>query len=387
MTVPTAILRANLLFLLLLGVTICKGQDKDKLKKSSVLTAKTDTGKSATIVRKQGAASGSFSCDLQDKSGRMWFGSGGEGVFMYDGQSFQNFTTEDGLLDNDVNGIAEDKKGNILFGTRKGICRYDGTSIQYLTQDSDESRQAISSLLVDKTGHIWFGTWNNGVYRYDGKAYTNFLNKGAFNLKNSNQLILDILEDKDGKLWFSSWNGGGVWQYDGQSFQNFLPNAAYYKSGEDARNVNAFKPNYGYNNVVQPEGYERISNTISDDMIFSMVEDKAGNIWFATRRHGACRYDGKHFTSFRENEGFVSYGITAILESKNGLIWLSTDKNGVYVYDGKIFKNFTESDGLVYNSVTSMIEDKNGNIWMATRAFGLSRYDGKIFTTVSAVKQ
>ncbi len=273
-----------------------------------------------------------------------------------------------------------------MFGTGKGICRYDGNSIQYLTRSNDESRQAISSLLVDKAGNIWFGTWNNGVYRYDGKAYTNFLNNGVFNLKNSNQLILDILEDKGGKLWFSSWNGGGVWQYDGKSFQNFLPNVEYYKSGEDERNLNSSKLNFN-TNIMKQDGYSRISNTLSDDMIFSMAEDKDGGIWFATRRHGACRYDGKNFISFRENEGFVSYGITSILEGKDGLIWLSTDKNGVYAYDGKTFKNFTASDGLVYNSVRSMMEDKNGNIWMATRAFGLSRYDGKTFTTVSSVKQ
>ncbi|MBK8080047.1 MAG: hypothetical protein IPK25_07045 [Saprospiraceae bacterium] len=57
-------------------------------------------------------------------------------------------------------------------------------------------------------------------------------------------------------------------------------------------------------------------------MIHSMTEDKAGNIWFATRRHGICRYDGKKFTSFGESEVFLSYGVTTILEDKKGSIWL-----------------------------------------------------------------
>ena len=249
MNIAAIILSGNLLFFLLVTVNSCKGQDKDRLEKDSVPVAKINTENSPAIMRKQAVVSGSLSCDLQDKSGRIWFGSGGEGVFMYDGKSFQNFTTKDGLPDNNVSGIAEDKEGNILFGTRKGICRYDGNSIQYLTQANDKSRQAISSLLVDRAGNIWFGTWNNGVYRYDGKAYANFLNNGIFNLGNSNQLILDILEDKDGKLWFSSWNGGGVWQYNGKSFQNFLPNSEYYKSGGDERNLNASKLDY-FTNVV-----------------------------------------------------------------------------------------------------------------------------------------
>ncbi|MBK6364714.1 MAG: hypothetical protein IPF52_14990 [Saprospiraceae bacterium] len=54
-------------------------------------------------------------------------------------------------------------------------------------------------------------------------------------------------------------------------------------------------------------------------MIHSMTEDKSGNIWFATRRHGICIYDGKKFTSFGESEVFLSYGVTTILEDKKEL--------------------------------------------------------------------
>lgn len=57
-------------------------------------------------------------------------------------------------------------------------------------------------------------------------------------------------------------------------------------------------------------------------MIFSMSEDKAGNIWFATRRHGACRFDGNSFHSFVENEALVSYGVYSILEDKKEICGL-----------------------------------------------------------------
>ena len=97
-----------------------------------------------------------------------------------------------------------------------------------------------------------------------------------------------------------------------------------------------------------------------------ILQDKAGNLWFATRRHGACRYDGKSFTSFRENEDFVRYGINSILEDKKGNKWFSTDKNGVYSYEGQILKNFNEKNGLVNNSVRFILEDKNGNLWFGT---------------------
>lgn len=248
----------------------------------------------------------------------------------------------------------------------------------------------------DKTGNLWFGTLNEGVYRYDGKSLTNFLNKDyMFHHKIHAQLIMDMLQDKKGNIWFSSWNGGGVWRYDPaaarrtgvDSFTNFSPSADYYLSNEDGRSFNkADNDPLKYSRPKATVDY-RPKDFIHDDMIESISEDKAGNIWFATRRHGACRYDGKSFTSFREKEGFVSYGISSIVEDKKGNFWFATGRNGVWSYDGKNFKNFTVKDGLVNNDVWFVLEDKRGNLWFGTRGFGLSRYDGKTFTTFSDYKE
>jgi ligand-binding sensor domain-containing protein len=354
--------------------TSCNGQVKTNLPKENI-------NQQPKMIRTQGVISGNVGCELQDKAGNLWFSTSGEGVYRYDGKSFTNFTTKNGLSSNEVSAIIEDKKGNILLGTKSGICKYDGEKFSKYFESDSLSKLVITSLLEDREGNIWLGTINSGVYRYDGKNLANFLNNDdfKFNLGTHNQLILDILQDKNGNLWFSSWNGGGVWRFDGKTFKNYLPSADYYLRNEDGRsnNKNAL-PTY-LSNLTNSQP----SNNISDDMIFSITEDKLGNLWFATRRHGACRFDGKTFTSFRENEGFVSYGISSILEDKKGDIWLATDKNGVFSYDGKTFKNFTTKNGLINDSVKSILEDKNGNIWFGTRWFGLSRYDGKTFTTFS----
>jgi ligand-binding sensor domain-containing protein len=354
--------------------TSCNGQTKTKSQTDNV------NAERPKMIRTQGTDYTQVGCGFQDSAGNLWFGTLNEGVYRYNGKSFTQFTKKDGLSDNAVNAIIEDKAGNILFGTDGGVSRYDGKTFTNLTDSKDMNANSITSLLEDKQGNIWLGTMNSGVYRYDGKSFSNFLNNDSytFHLGVHHQTILDIIQDKNGNIWFSSWNGGGVWRYDGKSFKDFLPSYQYYKSNGDGRNTN--------NNLTE-KIYSTSQDSITDDMIFSMAEDKAGNIWFATRRHGACRYDGKSFTSFRENEGFLSYGIYSILEDKKGNIWFTTDKTGVWSYDGKTFKNFTEKDGLVNNSVWFVKEDKNGNLWFGTRGFGLSRYDGKIFTTFSDYKE
>jgi ligand-binding sensor domain-containing protein len=371
-------IKNNVLLLLILPLASCNGQTQTNQTKI-VINSTREHEQSPKIIRTQGTQSGVVACELLDNDGNLWFSINGEGAYRYDGKSFTNFTTKDGLCSNNASAIIQDKSGNILIGTNRGICKYDGKKFtKYPVPDT----LSITCMLGDKAGNLWFGTKGNGIYRCNGETLDNFLNSKSnnYNLGNTNQLILDMLQDRNGNLWFSSWNGGGVWKYDGKEFKNFLPSADYYKTNQDNRSFN--NPRDTTNHILN-SSFIQTQDYITDDMIFSMMEDQAGNFWFATRDHGACRYDGKVFKSFGTTEGFLSRGFYAILEDRKGNLWFTTEKDGVWYYDGKTIKNFTERDGLVNNAVMSIIEDKEGNIWFGTKWFGLSRYDGKTFTTFS----
>ncbi len=367
----TCKLKNPIFSLLLMSIffTSCNGQT------STSKTTNNITEQHPKLVRTLGTKSEVVHCELLDKDGNLWFCISGEGAYRYDGKSFTNYTTKDDLCNNNVSVIIQDKLGNILLGTNRGICVYDGKTFKkYPVLDT----LSITCMLEDREGNLWFGTGVNGIYRYNGKTLDNFLNsnKQEYNLGENNQFILDILQDKNGNIWFSSWNGGGVWRYDGKDFKNFLPSADYYKANQDNRNFNNPQS-------IPSTSYSVLQDHITDDMIFSMTEDNSGNIWFATRDHGICRYDGKIFSSVGRNEGFNSGGASAILQDDKNNFWITTFDSGVWYYDGKAFKNFTENDGLVDNSVMNMLKDKDGNIWFGTKFFGLSRYDGKTFTTFS----
>jgi ligand-binding sensor domain-containing protein len=371
----------NLIFYLLLVsifFTSCSGQNATN-HTSNNTSSTTKKEQHPKIVRTMGTQNENVGCQLLDKDGNVWFSIRGEGVYRYDGKSFTNFTTKDGLCNNNVGAIIQDREGNILIGTKNGICIYDGNKF---TKYPVPETLSITCMLEDKDGNLWFGAMNKGIYRFDGKTLDNFLNNNdaVFNLGSKTQLILDMLQDKNGNIWFSSWNGGGVWRYDGKEFKNFLPSEDYYKANQDNRNFKNPQNTFG---ISQNPSYSPSQDHITDDMIFSMTEDNSGNIWFATRNHGICYYNGKIFTSIAINEGFDSGGATAILQDDKNNFWITTWDQGVWYYDGKTFENFTENDGLVGNAVMSVLEDKDGNIWFGTKWFGLSRYDGKNFTTFS----
>ena len=259
--------------------------------------------------------------------------------------------------------------------------------------------------LQDKAGNLWFGTSDNGLYKYDGKSFSQFLVTNGLNSNN----ISSILEDKDGKIWIGT--DAGLCFYDGKTFaeikiplpKNLHPNKnEYYRNSHRVHSMMQAKSGrlwfvtidgvYIYDGKsFTPFIIDENANGFmtSNDKVEHILEDKAGNIWFGGRTNeGVYRYDGKSITNFKLKELTLQFESKRVshnwawpqLQDKNGNIWFS-NWAGAYRYDGKTFTSFTKSDGLPgYNGmVAKIIEDKNGNLWFGGDG-GLSRYDGKSFT-------
>ena len=160
------------------------------------------------------------SCIMEDKKGNFWFGTDGFGICKYDGKTFAHFTKENGFIDDNISGFMEDKKGNIWIGTMYGgVSMYDpaasgtsGKTFTNFTEDGVIGGIEVGGFYEDKIGNIWFAAENFGVYRYDGKSFTNLYEKEGL-VTNG---ILSIFEDKEGRFWFGGW--GGLFRFDGKSF-------------------------------------------------------------------------------------------------------------------------------------------------------------------------
>ena len=62
----------------------------------------------------------------------------------------------------------------------------------------------IRFILEDKMGNLWFGMYGAGVCCYGGKAFTNYTTAQGLPLL----VVRSILEDKAGNLWISTQGGG-----------------------------------------------------------------------------------------------------------------------------------------------------------------------------------
>ena len=108
----------------------------------------------------------------------------------------------------------------------------------------------------------------------------------------------------------------------------------------------------------------------------NILEDRNGIFWLASWS-GIISYDGKQFTNHTLKEDLIKFHVFSVLEEKSGNLWFGTIRGGVYKYDGKSFTLFTTQDGLANNLIGCIMQDKAGNIWIGTDG-GVSRYDPSV---------
>lgn len=298
---------------------------------------------------------------FEDSKGNLWFGTN-DGAAKYDGKSLTFLSTENGLIGNIVTSFAEDKQGNMWFGTHSGLSKYNGKKFTNFTKKNGLVNNTVSELLIDKKGALWIGTWD-GVSKFNGTTFSTFtVPIPEVDLKpyqSTMHWVSEIIEDKKGNIWFSR-DGYGACKFDGHSFTQYTK-----KDG-------------------------LVSNNIQE-----IVEDKSGNIWFGSRvverdnpdsagRTGegglsrlyssASTSAGSNaFTHFPEIKGLSKNEVYSIYEDRKGNIWIGANGVGVYRYNGKDFTLFSKTDrtDLIgqFNGygIQSILEDKNGNV-----LFGLS---------------
>jgi len=304
-------------------------------------------------------------CGLQAKNGKLWFGTTGEGLYCYNGRSFTNFTVKDGLSNNTVSAMVEDQAGNLWLGTGAGLCRYDG--------------KAFTSIPV--------GTANAGML----PSFS-----AVSNTQSGSLAVQSMLLDKKGSVWLGT--AEGVYRYDGKVFTRFLHNdgvsnkaALNLKTAQsiiEDRHGNIWFATW-FEGICRYDGQSITSFRPNDEAWFSSVlEDKNGYIWAGRRGKGACRYNGKAFTNVLQHGDFDKCGASPLAVDKQGRIWFGAESaslterqtlGGLWSYDGKTFKNFTVKDGLPNMAVFSVTIDKTENLWVGTRGLGLCSFDGRKF--------
>lgn len=264
----------------------------------------------------------------------------------------------------------------MFFALRQALAQtipVHASAVKLIKPPSTNSYTSIRCTVQDKAGNLWFGTTGAGVYRYDGKTFTNFTEKEGL----VSRVVFSIIEDKSGNIWVGTDNG--AYRYNGKRFNHFP------LAGIDNINYNFFK--------TAPVFTSSLKIVENANPIYSIIQDRIGNIWFATGKYGLCRYNGIGFTNFNyrnkhwseapkdsiiADEEYYRQAVQCLYEDSKGNIWFSSMSNGIHRFDGKTITKLV-TDKPIKGGAFYMTEDKNGKLWFAMSENGVLSYDGKSF--------
>ena len=114
-------------------------------------------------------------------------------------------------------------------------------------------------------------------------------------------------------------------------------------------------------NSLIAQNYITHNYTVYDGLPSSSIrctfKDSQGLLWIGTDA-ALCTYDGKTFSIVKTQEEKTVNQIWSITEDKQGNLWFGSFGEGVYTYDGEHFKHYTNKSGLTDNYVRKIYYSK-----------------------------
>ena len=154
-----------------------------------------------TYTEAQGLAQNSVYAINQNRDGSVWAGTLSGGVSQFSGGKFTNYSNRNGLVSNTIDAILESRDGTMWFATPNGLSSLaNGRWKTFMVQDGLPSDR-VNCLFEDSTGLLWVGT-------DDGLA---FLDSGRFRTPATvpaslHEQILGLIADGSGSLWITTTN-------------------------------------------------------------------------------------------------------------------------------------------------------------------------------------
>ena len=157
----------------------------------------------------------------QDKQGFMWFGTR-DGLNRYDGYKMvvyrQKESDSTAIAGNDIRCLYyDDQKEQLWIGTSTGLSLYRSAQDDFINFLPGEQPGAllggsIRTILCDRQGRLWVGT-NRGLHLYNDEEMTFRVIRGERGAPGeiSSHNIRVLFEDLSGQLWVGTNNGLNVW--------------------------------------------------------------------------------------------------------------------------------------------------------------------------------
>jgi PAS domain S-box-containing protein len=259
------------------------------------------------------------------------------------GDEYQVMSTAQGIVDNEVLSVAEDREGTLWIGTLRGMQRLkDGKITTYTVKDGLPVNIA-RNILVDRDDNLWIGT-PNGLTRMRDGRFENVIINGVEKLGH----VLCSFEDRDGNVW------GGT-------------DTGFFRLGEAP-----------FVNISQRDGLQASS-------VFSVLPTSDGSVWVGTWGGGLTQMkNGEILRTYRTDDGLIEDGIFGLAEHPSGKLWFCNYGRGLGSFDGKAFTHYGAPEGAA-ERVVRVTCSATGDVWMVQENIGPCRLENGKFVAQPVV--
>jgi len=240
-----------------------------------------------------------------------------------------------------------------------------------------------------KLKKLWIGTVSSGLFYYDinrnsmSRVPTNIIPKqpilaidansdstvlvgidgqGIWKLNRNASKVLEVYKEDINDP--SSLRGNGV--YDIFNDQNKRIRVCTYSGGISFFDLTS--PMIG-----QLTHTINNQNSLANNNVNKIIQDKRGNIWFATDNGLSYKESGtgKWKTFYQNQQGQAAVFIT-LCEDDQGRIWAGTYSSGIYIFDERTVREIahyskeTTGFSLENNFVSDIFKDSQGDLWIGS---------------------
>jgi len=235
-------------------------------------------------------------------------------------------TTNSGLPDNQVTGIALDKDGSLWVSTTGGVAHFNGAAwTVYNTSNSGLPDDYVNGMTIGADGTKWFISRYWHVVSFDGVHWKEW-QKWIQGDNNGQAVAIDL----DGSLWLATSGCQGIGHLQGTAwtFYNPFPN-----------NISCAD----YNRVV-------VSNN--------------GTKWFLSD-HGVARISGTSVTTYTTSNSAIPWNyFYDVAVDANNVAWFAG--NGLVSFDGQTWVTHTiNTTQFSSNETYGVAFDRDNRMWLA----------------------
>ena len=344
--------------------------------------------------------------------------------------SVKKLGIEQGLSNNYVVSITQDKQGFLWFATEEGLNKFDGTRfITYYKNDLPHNNQGITGNELNrvyadsKRPIIWIATQRDGLnaYNYDEQTFTAY----QHNPENPHSLITNDVTDispstqNDDGLWVSTYyrgieylniNNGQFTHYNRSTVPSLPSNQTWTVLDGGDNNLYIGHVGSGFSIFsLKDKSVKNFQNetgnpaSLPGNDVFCIIKDANGNIWLGTN-NGLALYNAanENFITFRNNKNdkyaTLCSRILSIRQLKDNRLWIASELNGIAILNLKqgmflspeelsieYIQEGDDSRSLSNASARCIFQDSFDNIWIGTWGGGINFISSKppLFTTLS----